>query len=101
MSGGLIRQGSACWYFVLHPDSAQTSTVGLALALGWVQFIAGKLTACHGLQKNPVQCNTVKRGVARGQQPTPAAVVVAAVAAGTQHLQLTEKLTGKIYMEHM
>lgn len=71
MSGFFIRQGSTCWDLQLHPENAQTTRVDLTLAFGWVQFIAGKLTACHGLQKIPVQCNTVKKGWARGQQPTP------------------------------
>lgn len=79
MSGSFIRQGSTCWDLQLHPENAQTTRVGLALAIGWVQFIADKLTACHGLQKNPVQCNTVEKGV--GTWPatnTTAAVVVEA-----------------------
>lgn len=92
MSGFFIRQGSTCWALQLHPENAQTNRVDLALAFGWVQFIADKLTACHGLQKNPVQCNTVKkRGghVANNQR------------SGNPHPQLTEKVTGKFYMERM
>lgn len=66
----------------LHPGNAQTTRVGLSLAFGWVQFLADKLTACHGLQKNPVQCNTVEKGV--GTWPaTNAAAAVLVVAAGT------------------
>ena len=55
----------------------QTSRVGLALAFSWVQSIAGKLTACHGLQKNPVQCNTVGKGVGTWAAANTAAIVVA------------------------
>ena len=97
MSGGFIRQGSTCRALQLHPENAQTTGVDLALAFGWVQFIAGKLTACHGLQKNPVQCNTVKKGVGTW------AVTYAAgrCRSGTPHPQLTKKVTGKIYMEQM
>lgn len=77
MSGVFIRQGSTCWDLQLHPGNAQTSRVDLALAFGWVQFIADKLTACHGLQKNPVQCNTVKKGVGTWLATNiPAAVTV-------------------------
>lgn len=75
--------------------------MGLALALTWVQFIAGKLTACHGLQKNPVQCDTVNKGVGTWAAANTAAIIVAAVAAGTQHPRSTEKLTGEIYLGQM
>jgi hypothetical protein len=80
-----------------HPANAQTSRVGLTLASTQIQFIVlsihrlhysvhdtsvlllylhqvGKPTSCHGTQKNPVQCNTVRKRVcARGQQPNTAA----------------------------
>lgn len=100
VSGFFIRQGSTCWPLQLHPENAQTNKVDLALAFGWVQFIADKLTACHGLQKNPVQCNTVnKRGghVASNQRRGR----YRRRRNGNPHPQLTERVTGKIYMERM
>lgn len=99
MSGVFIRQGSTCWALQLYPENAQTNRVDLALAFGWVQFIADKLTAWHGLQKNPVQCNTVKkRGghVANNQHRGRCRR-----RSGNPHPQSTEKVTGKFYMERM
>lgn len=97
-SGLFIRPGSTCWALHSHPENAQASRVDLALAFGWVQFIAHKLAVCYALQKNPVQCNTVRMGCGH-------------VASNQRHgrcrrrrggnPQSTNKVSGMVYMEQL